>query len=230
VNRFLIMATVVSMMVACSGTTAPDEGDNTPPYTVSGVFGVEGWTVRGSFSTIRMNHTYISLVDSSGLPISGATVRINGFSIPEVDPGTYRDTVNVLYVAGHTYDLEISIDSSRYLEATITAPEVDSVRPVGIAAGDTLPYDSVAISWQVFGTPSGQLLLIVQDTFLELDNDLTSYTLDSSLVLEAIRGRDGTMNLGVAYLNRLDFVELLEESGYMVGTYFIIPIHVDTTR
>jgi len=72
--------------------------------------------------------------------------------------------------------------------------------------------------------------LIVQDTFLELDNDLTSYTLDSILVLEAIRGRDGTMNLGVAYLNRLDFVELLEGSGYIVGTYFIIPIHVDTTR
>ncbi len=235
-QRVLMAGVILSIaMAGCSrSTTAPDDGgiDNPPSYTVSGFFGVKGWTVRGKSLSMLMDYTYIYLADSAGNPLSGASVVINGDTIPEVEVGAYGDTLNVLYEAGMTYELEITIDSATGLSATITAPPVDSVVITGVSPSDTLPYDSLTFSWQVFGTPgTSTLVVIVEDTVFSIDNQLTSYTLDTTLVLDLVRGSgDNSLSLGVGYFNRLDFPELIEGSSYMVGTFYITSVVVDTTR
>ncbi len=235
-NRLLIAGIVASMvMVGCSrNTTAPDDGgiDEPPSYTVSGVFGIRGWTVRGKGLNMVMDYTYIYLSDSAGNPLSGASVVINGYTIPEVETGAYGDTLNVLYEAGQTYDIEVTIDSTTGLNATITAPPVDSVVITSPFPGDTLPYDSLTLNWQVYGTPgTSMLVVILNDSLLSIDNQMTSYTLDTALVLEMVRtSTDGTIDIGVAYFNRLDFPELVSGSYYMVGTFNFTTVYVDTTR
>ncbi len=155
---------------------------------------------------------------------------VNGYTIPYVGNGRYVDSVNVLYRGGETYHLQVEIDSLNYLDAIIKAPYIDSVLITTLRSGDTLPYDSVAFGWRVFGIPSGTATISLHGTIIEIDPDTTSYRIDSTIVLEVVRNLGPDLWIVVAYYNELEFPELSGYSSYSVGASMFVKVYIDTTR
>ncbi|GEM_PF-6071317 len=232
-RRYMIGLLVIPAIItiSCSRSTAPDNGDNTPPppqYTVNGVFEMEAIIANYRSPVFSIDGAIITLNDTLGQSISSATVVVNGDTIPYT--GIYLDTVNVRYVAGYEYTLSVYIDSLNNLTATVQAPDVDSIRILSPALGDTLPYDSLTLQWEYYGNPAtGTTYILVADTMIEVSG--TSYTLDSTLVKNILAQRQtDNLMVGVLIMNGIYFPELVEGSSFFVGTGRATGVIVDTTR
>ena len=228
----LALSVALISAMGCSRTTEPDDGSGgtTPPYTAMGNFYMEGSIYLGIFpGNQRFDGTTFELKDTANNNISWAVITVNGDTVPEYY-GIYMDTVNVKYMAGATYDISVYIDSSNYFEGSITAPDVDSILIVSPQMGDTIPYDSLTIRWNVFGNSSAPVFVLFGNEEFQVPVGQTEFTIPDSVVLSVVREQGVERVLAVASFNRFPIPELSDSSYLIVGTVNLTQVVIDTLR
>ncbi len=148
-KRTLVLWTVVAAL-ALVGCSKKEEGGG------GGGSNTGGGTGSGSgnlavLAAVTPDMAYAQLQDTLGQPITGAEVRINGVLLSPVGSGFYM-TNSVTYAKGQTYTLNINAEGYGSAQATVTAPNIDSLKITAPNDGAQLdPNTAFQVTWTYYG-------------------------------------------------------------------------------
>ncbi len=154
-KRTLVLWTVVAAL-ALAGCSKKDEGGEGGGNTGGGTGSGSG--NLAVVAVVSPQLTYAELQDTLGQPIADAEVRINGVLLSPAGPGFYM-TNSVTYAKGETYTLSINAEGYGSAEATVTAPNIDSLKITAPNDGAQLePNTAIQVNWSYYGGENNGLV------------------------------------------------------------------------
>ncbi len=169
-KRTLVLWTVVAAL-ALAGCSKKDEGGEGGGNTGGGT-----GTGSGNLAVVAAvtpSFAYAQLQDTLGQPIAEAEVRINGVLLSPAGLGFYM-TNSVTYAKGETYTLSINAEGYGSAEATVTAPNIDSLKVTAPNDGAQLePNTAIQVNWSYYGGENNGLVGLSLD--YSSPTDTTTY-------------------------------------------------------
>lgn len=218
---WILTATLALILSGCTkeSTTGPGEG---------GGGGTGGGAGSGTGNlvveaAVTPEGAWVILKDSTGAPITGATVTINGrtLSSSPIIGGYYFDST-VVYRKGQTYELRVDAPNYGSAQATAQAPQIDSLKITDPTSGAQFnPGDPIPVSWTYYGGQNDGSVGVsfsYRDTTTyfsgELSGSTTSHTIPGSATAQ-----EGTARIFVSAGRYIEISGLADSSYFAVGTY-----------
>ncbi len=170
-KRTLVLWTVIAAL-ALAGCSKEEEGGGGNGGNTGGGTGTGSGNLA-VVAAVAQDLAYAELHDTLGNPVLNAEVRINGTLLNPVGGGVYM-TTSVTYAKGVTYTLEINAGEYGTAQATVTAPNIDSLQITQPSPGAQWePNTEIPVTWEYVGGENNGLVGLSLD--YTTPTDTTTY-------------------------------------------------------